>query len=284
MKEKNAKEGSIEYDVIRALEFLNFGYKNIYDIYNNSYDTIYPWTNESLSTYYDLNDLKDKNVLTVTSSGDHALHAVLAGATNIDSFDKNKLCKYYSALKIAIIKTLNYDEFIKFYSNNRTIKKLNLESIFYHLNDTEKKFWEKFFYLSKHKKIDKLFKDDGYIKPCKNDIKYLEEEFYYKLKNKINDANITYYDSDIKIFNNENKKYDAIFLSNISDFCSGIEKKNIFKKCVDMLNDEGIIYDYHKLKLFYKLNINELECKDKILTKKIPKTSKYESVTIYKKR
>ena len=54
--------------------------------------------------------------------------------------------------------------------------------------------------------------------------------------------------------------------------------------CSNILNKEGIIYVYNKLKLFSKTEIDELILDKKILTKKIPKSNKYESVLVYKKR
>lgn len=56
-------------------------------------ESSYLWTNENMYLY-DNEDLKDKKVLTVTSSGDHALNAILNGAKNIDSFDINLYSKY----------------------------------------------------------------------------------------------------------------------------------------------------------------------------------------------
>ena len=64
---------------------------------------IYPFANDILNSSVNI-DLTGKKSLVVTSSGDHALHAILAGSTDITSFDINRFCKYYSALKIALIK------------------------------------------------------------------------------------------------------------------------------------------------------------------------------------
>ena len=72
-------------------------------------DLIYPFTNENLFEYYNKN-LENKRVISVTSSGDHILHAALGGAKEIIGFDINRFCKYYCALKIALIKTYNINE------------------------------------------------------------------------------------------------------------------------------------------------------------------------------
>ena len=75
-------------------------------------DLVYAWTTEYLSLYYEKN-LIGKKVLSVTSSGDHILHSVLSGATDVTGFDINRFCKYYSALKIAMIKKYEYEEFFE---------------------------------------------------------------------------------------------------------------------------------------------------------------------------
>ena len=76
-------------------------------------DYIYPWTNENLSDYYE-KKLSGKRVLSVTSSGDHLLHAVLGGSKDIVAFDINHFAKYYAALKIALIKKYDYDDFFDY--------------------------------------------------------------------------------------------------------------------------------------------------------------------------
>ena len=73
-----------------------------------SADEIYACTNEELFLYP--ND-ETKKVLSVTSGGDHILNAILNGATDICSFDINRFCKYYSDLKIAMIKKYPKEEF-----------------------------------------------------------------------------------------------------------------------------------------------------------------------------
>ena len=60
------------------------------------YGQIYPFSNEDIGCYYDYYDLKDKKALCITSSGDHIIYASQGGATEIDAFDRNRLCKYYA--------------------------------------------------------------------------------------------------------------------------------------------------------------------------------------------
>ena len=60
-----------------------------------NFDPSYLCTNEDMKLYPKEN-LKGKNILTITSSGDHALNAILNGGDIIDSFDVNQYSKYVS--------------------------------------------------------------------------------------------------------------------------------------------------------------------------------------------
>ncbi len=85
------------------------------------YKRIYPWTNENIEDVINYLDLNKK----IRWSGDHAIYACLAGSKLIDSVDINPLAKYYSALKVAMIRTYN----IKTLKRKTNIRKLkNLKS------------------------------------------------------------------------------------------------------------------------------------------------------------
>ena len=106
----------------------------------------YFFTNEDMHLY-EKENLKDKKVLTITSSGDHALNSILNGAEIIDSFDINLYSKYISALKIAMIKRYNFHEFYRkiewiiLNKNFRYNKKDNIiEDIKNYLSHDEYKF------------------------------------------------------------------------------------------------------------------------------------------------
>lgn len=242
------------FDVKHALEFLKWGYNRIYGIEDEYYNKIYPWTNEKLSSYYNLKDLQGKNVLTVTSSGDHALHAILAGATKIDSFDKNRLCKYFSALKIAAIKSFSYEKFMSLTKTGLSDASSNIKTMEKYLTENEALFWNEFINNSNAKKRNRIFKDDGYYSNLKIGISYFDKNYYDKLKNNLMHSKITYYDLDLNnISEIPHGNYDAIFLSNILELFDNKGKEDILNKCYDILNNNGVLYDYHK-KYLYKQN------------------------------
>ena len=124
-----------------------------------NFDPSYLWTNEDMKLYPKEN-LKGKNILTITSSGDHALNAILNGGDIIDSFDVNQYSKYVSALKIAMIKKYDYYDFFKRMDWIENVESLNFNSkeniidrVRKYLSYDEYLFWSAFEYLRINNKI-----------------------------------------------------------------------------------------------------------------------------------
>lgn len=70
----------------------------------NNYGKIYYQTNEDLFSPFLEIDFRNKNVLSVLSSGDHVLTARCLGAHIVDAFDNNRLTLYYFYLRLWSIK------------------------------------------------------------------------------------------------------------------------------------------------------------------------------------
>jgi hypothetical protein len=211
---------------------------------------IYPFTTENLSGYFNQLDFKDKKVLTVTGSGDHALNAILLGASEVHTFDINRYAKYHLNLKKAAIEVLDYGKFLSFF---HVFKGSNLNKETYFklrdiLDDESKLFWDSLLtQFSNYQIRQALFRfGDVYCQKANNVNNYLNEEQYYELQKKINSFNISFIESDIldlkaKI---DNVKYDLILLSNISDY-------------IDALYYFNAILQYKKLILNLANNLNE---------------------------
>ena len=89
------------------------------DINNfNSLSKIYSFTTENIVGYYELLDLKNKNILTVAGSGDHIINAFFRGANIVSGFDINYLALIYTELKLVALQTLEYEEFLSFFMIN----------------------------------------------------------------------------------------------------------------------------------------------------------------------
>lgn len=208
------------------------------------YGKIYPFSNESINCYYDYYALNNKNALCITSSGDHILYAAANGAKEIDAFDKNRLCKYYSALKIAIILAYTEKEFYKIFCQkcNRLLShKIDIECIKNFISKDCYIFWKELIKEKGFKNNNIMFRKDGLWGSQRISLDY------NLLKKALSNSKINYYDMDAKDFKNyTEKKYDAIFLSNILEReWNDYEKWKLLNSYIKLLNQNGVLYDYY---------------------------------------
>ncbi len=221
-----------------------------------NFDPSYLWTNEDMKLYPKEN-LKGKNILTITSSGDHALNAILNGATNIDSFDVNLFSKYVSALKIAMIKKYGYYDFFKRMKwiedvggFNFSSKENIIDGIRKYLSCDEYLFWSTFERLRINNKV--RFNDVINVYGNLKLNAYVDVFEYSKLKRKLKCASVTYYDSDvINVAKNVSKKYDRVFLSNVLEYVLASNGPRFVNNYSDVMNKldkillpSSIIYGY----------------------------------------
>lgn len=250
------------------------------ELLENNFCWLYPFTNENINGYYSEIDFLNKDLLTVTSSGDHILNAILLGAKNICGFDINPLAKYYAELKIAGIKALTLDEFIMFfYAKYRyNSKKMYLNKDIYlkklrkFLNIEYKDFWDYFFNNYNMKQINKsyLFTDDYLnLKGLLNVNLYLNLTNYYKLKELLKNNNVTYVDMNLSNLKSLNRKFDIIVLSNIPTFLEDIYAKNslkCLKKLLESLGkeDSKVVVNYFYNNLLYNYDDNIMYDRKKV--------------------
>ena len=64
-----------------------------------SFGKIYSMTTENIYGFLNNLDLKDKDILTISGSGDQRLNAYLLGAKNVTTFDINPLTRINAKLK-----------------------------------------------------------------------------------------------------------------------------------------------------------------------------------------
>jgi len=210
--------------------------------------SIYPFTTENISGYIDNFNLKDKSLLTVGSSGNQVINAILKGCKDITLLDINPYTKFYYYLKVASIITLNLDEFMRFlrykdypevFVDNKEV--FNIESwnkikIVLRLIDYESYlFWDELFQTINPVKIRKrLFSLDEYnsniISYCNS---YLKSQYIYEeTRGKVKNICPTFINGDI--FNIDLKReYDNIWLSNIG---TTITKEEMIRIMVDNLD------------------------------------------------
>lgn len=257
-------------DLEQALLYISdlYLYKNR-EISENYFDRIYHFTTEMIKGYFEKISFKNKDILTVMASGDHALNAILLGAKKVDTFDVNPLAVYYFKLKEAAIKSLSLEEFKSFfysdYPNNVTVndKMLNWKlylKISPYLEEKYKLFWDNIYLEFSGLEIghsDLFWQSDSSQNRLSVYNPYLIEKNYKILKNKLltKKINVTFKQTNIKDIDLKNK-YDYIFLSNISQYLNYMYENDYLEnfnelvlKLSDNLNENGILfhsylYDY----------------------------------------
>jgi hypothetical protein len=190
----------------------------------SKYSLIYPFTTENLSGYFDQINFKDRKVLTVTASGDHALNAILYGAKEVCTFDINRFTKYYLALKKAAILYLDYAAYICFFSG---MSDLYLDKHIYKMirngvDDSSKIFWDSLFDEYNINDISYALLRNKYtdIEELRKFNPYLIEDKFLKLKMKIEKFDFSFMESNILNLSEylNDLKFDLILLSNINDY------------------------------------------------------------------
>ena len=209
----------------------------------HSYDQIYPFTTENIPGY--MQDVADKEILVVGSSGDHKLNALNLGAKTVDTFDINCLTKLYTELKEEIIKNFIYEDFLSFLNNSYPYYVLIREKL---LPET-RKFWDWYFqeYIDSKSSIynTRLFHTRYPIEDYERLNNYFNNLDYEKLRNRLcKGYNGTNYYTDVhKLPSLLTKKYDQIYLSSIIGSQAIYSKFiNTVLKLYEKLKNNGELY------------------------------------------
>ncbi len=153
---------------------------------NDYYQEVYPFTTEMISGYLPDLALQDKSVLTVGSSSDQVLNALMLGANSITLYDINKYTEAFYKLKRDMILTTPREELIT--------KVLEDKSLPY----SNEVFAPK-----------QIIKMNPYLQNNKN---------YNLLRKNLTDAQVSFVQGDIFSMDEslaKNAKFDRIIFSNV---------------------------------------------------------------------
>ena len=188
---------------------------------------LYCMTTENISGFLKKYDLKDKKVLTVAGSGDHRLNSFLMGASDVVSFDVNDEDRHDHILDPEMFQkieeyleedTCSFFHFLLFESDV-------VHNCVYHPFDNS---------LKKQKQLNS----------------YLTPDSYYKLRSILQKKNNRFVNVGIDHLADflAGEKFDAILLSNISDYAQLISYRDSlgnYKRIIDqlssLLNEDGIM-------------------------------------------
>lgn len=234
---------------------------------------IYPFLTENVSGYIKLFDFNNKSLLTVGSSADQILAAILCGCIDITIIDINPFVQYYFSLKKACILSLDYYEYIDFlyiprskvelYSKRDILYTKNKESVMNTLKNID---YESYLFFNELFKrfgtleiANRLFSDDidePYI--VKRTSLYLNsEENYNTLKKKIIDIIPTFITSDL-FLKKYSRCFDNIILSNVMQYVPKEKYKILVDKYAKLLNLNGMMLFAY----LYRINKNDCNIYD----------------------
>lgn len=227
-----------------------FDYDGYYSNNSNiTADRIYPFSNENITESLEDIDLLGKSVITVGSSGDQVLNCILKGAKNITLIDGNPLARYYTEIKLAAIKNLDYDECLNFLTAKNILSYKYYQKISHDLSDEGKLFWDSIMLEMSTPAQKILFRNifhttAGFNADQMSNVFYRNKKAYERLKNNIPNVNMKYLLSEFNDFPDTlgDEKADLIMLSNIVDYLNEYDYKRVVRKLYDNnLNAKGII-------------------------------------------
>lgn len=251
----------------------------------NNLSQIYSFTTENIAGYFKYLDFKNKDILTVSASGDHIINAFYKDAKSAIGFDINYLALIYTELKLVALHNLKYEEFLKFFMINeennigKNVKSLDYivykEKLRRHLTDNAIQYWDMMY---------KNFNNNGYElrnsyifnnKYDNNDVKlksnlYLKSEVDYNIaKEKIKQKEIILINSnykDIKLLSLQNLiNCDIVLMSNISDYIKEIYnmKSNYLEEYINDIMEDFKSKD-NEIVCAYLYDIQNTKCRSEI--------------------
>lgn len=243
----------------KALASSKFLMKNDYSLIFREYSVTYFSTTEFISSYLDNESYNKNRALTVLASGDHVFSLASKGIQEIDAFDINKLAYYVYYLKLAMLRKLPYQTFIKvcvefnYWTSHDEIIAI-IDSLKNNMPEDVYEYFKKIFEWQEKEtgSLSNLFYDAYYDKlEIANPYLHSEEE-YLDCRKRMADTNVNLYFGDArKIPQTVCGPYDIILLSNIADYFG---KNNIplrlddFKAYIDsyynLLNQGGLLINY----------------------------------------
>lgn len=227
------------------------------NLFANDFFRIYPFTTENICGYINSFNLENKSLLTLGSSLDQVINAILMGCIDLSVYDICPFTKYYFYLKKAGIMTLSYPEFLNYFcyvDYPKTFKynqKVFGLDTYFKLVDTLKLldyesflFWDELFcnYAPLDVRMQLFHRDEYNFKILQQVNLYMKnEEWFIYTKEMIRNITPIFIYGDIYQLENLGI-YDNIFLSNLACYNQNM---NSYKEFIDhlcqYLSDDGMM-------------------------------------------
>ena len=245
---------NLEEAIASSRHLMGYDYSLIFRKYSMSYFT----TTEFISDYLGNEKFNTGSALTILASGDHVFSLALSGLQKINAFDINRLAYYVYYLKLAMLKKLPYDTFLKicyyftYYSYRDEVKEM-IDSLKSEMPEDVYEYFRRILEIDEKEtgSIYNLFYEAVFgMLEVANPYLHSEDD-YLMCRKRISDTEVNLYFGDARdIPDKVGGLYDIILLSNVADYLSGgiplrlDEFKNYIKKYYDLLNRDGLLINY----------------------------------------
>lgn len=245
---------NLEEAIASSRHLMGYDYSLIFRKYSMSYFT----TTEFISDYLGNERFNTGSALTILASGDHVFSLALSGLQKINAFDINRLAYYVYYLKLAMLKKLPYDAFLKicyyftYYSYKDEVKEM-IDSLKNEMPEDVYEYFRRILEIDEKEtgSIYNLFYEAVFdMLEVANPYLHSEDD-YLMCRKRISDTEVNLYFGDARdIPDMVGGLYDIILLSNVADYLSrGIplrldEFRNYIKRYYDLLNRDGLLINY----------------------------------------
>ena len=240
MEEKQTN--GVVYDLAYEKMFMPHFYS---DDTNYTLGKAFAISNEALGEFFDGVNLKGKKVLTVGSSGDQAINAILCGSKDVTIIDGNVFAAPFVEYKLAMIKVFDFETFDNLFIKQEAFEWQTYAKISHLLSPDVRQFWDS---LMLDQNFEPVWGDFG-AKTIKENMLIVDHRDrhskFYKDKKTYNKLQVLLNSGEVKVdyitaeFSDFPKvlgqRYDFIYLSNIYDYFDSEEKNNTFSKTVETL-------------------------------------------------
>lgn len=268
---------------------------------NYTLDKAFAISNEQLDNLFKHFDLAGKKVVTVGSSGDQALNAILKGSKNITIIDANIFTRVFIEYKLAVIKTYDFKSFSDIFIKSDFFDWKVYSKISHLLSKNVQFFWDSLMIdiTENHYETNldaKILKEKMLIVDHRDRHSkfYKDENTYNKLQSLLNDPELSisflnaYLENFPSVLNN---KYDFIYLSNIYDYYKDDKEKTfidtIRKLYKNNLKNNGLIlvnYNFNEENEDSSYKIGEFEITDLKISRYSDGTNNQDGAWIIKKK
>lgn len=218
---------------------------------------IYLYGTEAIGSYYKVLNLNGKSVLTINGSGDQVLNAYYFGAKRVVGFDIIKDTKYMLDLKIAAIKGLNRDGFLRFFGSKKDVGSFDREiysSLEKYLDVKTMDFFNNLF--EEYNGNGRALLDSDNFRERKEFYEKLDEinpflasdDNYEKMQKIVSDVEPEFVEADIRsVHEKVGGVFDVINLSNVLNYISKDYEERGVENPIGAVYEDAIVGLKNKL-------------------------------------